>query len=152
HHSRPRELALAAGGITVCAFATFASLIVEWALMRASATDAYVAAAQARLQDLFDAATVERAAELERTPSRARADSISLLADEERRIAEERRTVFTHRERELSASLTQALTDTQAQVTHRLNEWRRDLDRSADATKERLAELAERQRQLLSDA
>src|SRR5215469_1659907 len=60
HHSRPRELALAAGGLTICAFATFASLIVEWGLTRASATDACVAAAQARLQDLFDAATVER--------------------------------------------------------------------------------------------
>lgn len=151
HHSRPRELALAAGGITACAFATVAALVVAWALDRAAPTEAHVAAAQGRLQELLDAATAERVAELEHTLARARADSISLLAEEERRIAEERRTSFRDRERELTASLIQALTETQAQVTQRLTEWRGDLDRSADATKERLAELAERQRQLLTD-
>jgi len=152
HHSRPRDLALAAAGLTACAFATSASLVVDWALARTSATEAQITAAQARLQELLDAETAERAAELEHTLARARADSISLLAEEERRIAEERRTAFADRERELTASLIQALTDTQAQVTQRLTEWRRDLDRSADLTKVRLTELAERQQQLLSDA
>src|SRR5437868_14472710 len=151
-HGRPRDLAVAAGGITVCAFATATALVVAWALARASATDAHIAAAQHRLREQLDAATAERAAELEHTLARARADSISLLAEEERRIAEERRTAFSDRERELTAPLIQALTETQAQVTQRLTEWRRDLDRSADATKERLAELAERQRHLLADA
>jgi hypothetical protein len=152
HHGRSRDLAVAAGGITVCAFATAAALVVAWALARASDTEAHIVAAQARLHEVLDAATAERAAELEHTLARARADSISLLAEEERRIAEERRTAFGDRERELTASLIQALTETQAQVTQRLTEWRRDLDRSADATKERLAELAERQRHLLADA
>jgi len=152
HHGRPRELAVAAGGITACAFATAASLIVEWALNRATATETNIAAAQARLQELLDAAAAERATELEHTLARARADSISILAEEERRIAEGRRTAFVDRERELTASLIQALTETQAQVTQRLAEWRLDLDRSADSMKERLAELAGRQRQLLADA
>src|SRR5581483_204135 len=152
HHGRPRELALAAGGITACAFAAAASLVVEWALKGATATDAQITAAQARLRELLDEATAERAKELEHTLSRARADSISLLAEEERRIAEDRRTAFVDRERELTASLMQALTETQAQVTQRLAEWRLDLDRSAESMKERLSELAERQRQLLADA
>jgi hypothetical protein len=151
-HGRPRDLALAAAGLTVCAFATSASPVVAWALARASATDAQIAAAQSRLQELLDAATAERAAELEHALARARADSISLLAEEERRIAEERRTTFADRERGLTASLIQALTDTQAEVTQRLAEWRHDLDRSAESTKVRLGELAERQQQLLSDA
>jgi hypothetical protein len=151
-HGRPRELALAAGGITACAFATAASLVVDWALDRARATEAHITAAQAQLQELLDAATAERATELEHTLARARADSISMLAEEERRIAEERRTAFVDRESELTASLMQALTETQAQVTQRLAEWRLDLDRSAESMKERLAELAERQRQLLADA
>jgi len=152
HHGRPRDLALAAAGLTVCAFATSASLVVAWALARASDTEAHVVAAQAQLQEMLDAATVVRAAELEHVLARARADSISLLADEERRIAEERRTALADRERELTASLIQALTDTQAEVTQRLTEWRRDLDRSAESTKERLGELGERQQQLFSDA
>jgi len=150
--SHPRELAVAAGGITACALVTGASLIVAWSIARAAATEAHVAAAQARLLALVEADASDRAAELERTLARARADSVSLLSEEERKIAEERRTTFGERERALVASLTQALTDVQAQVAQRLADWKLDLDRAADATKERLAELAERQRQLLSDA
>ena len=150
--SHPRELAVAAGGITACALAAGSSLLVAWALTRAAATEAHVAAAQARLLELVEVEAADRATELERTLARARADSISLLADEERRIAEERRTAFSDRERELVASLTQALTDVQAQVAQRLADWKQDLDRAADSTKERLAELSERQRLLLTDA
>jgi hypothetical protein len=151
-HSHPRELAVAAGGLTACALATFASLVVGWSLAHAADTEAHVAAARQRLLELIERESADRSAELERTLARARADSISLLADEERRIAEERRTTFADRERELVGSLTQALTDTQTQVAKRLADWKLDLDRAAEATKERLAELAERQRLLLTDA
>jgi len=151
-HSHPRELALAAGGLTASALACGAALAVRWALVRAADTDAHVADAQARMRDLVDAEAAERAAELERTLARARADSISFLAEEERRIAEERRTAFGDRERELVASLTEALTATQTQVSQRLADWKKDLDRAAEGTKERLAELADRQKQLLTDA
>ena len=151
-HNHPRELAVAAGGLTACALAAGAALVVAWSLARAADTDAHIAAAQARLLEAIEIEREERAAELERTLARARADSISLLADEERRIAEERRTTFADRERELAASLTDALTETQAQVAQRLADWKKDLDRASESTKERLAELAERQRQLLGDA
>jgi hypothetical protein len=151
-HSHPRDLALAAGGITAGALACGASLVVAWALGRAADTEAHVAAAQERLQALVDKEAADRAAELERTLARARADSISLLAEEERRISEERRVAFGERERELAASLTNALTETQSQVSQRLADWKKDLDRAADSTKERLAELAERQKQLLAEA
>jgi|SRR5579862_11542 len=151
-HSHPRELAVAAGGLTACALAAWAAVVVAWSLARAGDTEAHVAAAQARLLEQIDLEREARAAELERTLARARADSISLLADEERRIAEERRTTFADRERELAASLTDALTETQAQVAQRLADWKKDLDRASESTKERLTELAERQRQLLGDA
>lgn len=151
-HGHPRDLALAAGGLTACALACGAALTVAWALGRAADTETHVADAQTRLRELVDAEAAERAAELERTLARARADSISFLAEEERRIAEERRTAFGERERALVASLTDALTETQTQVSQRLADWKKDLDRAADATKERLAELADRQKQLLTDA
>ena len=149
--THPRELAIASGGLTACALATGASLLVAWSLAQAADTETHIAAAQARLLELVAQEAADRAAELERTLARARADSISLLAEEERRIAEERRTTFSDRERELVASLTEALTATQSQVSQRLADWKRDLDRAADATKERLAELGARQRQLLGD-
>src|SRR5437868_3595190 len=150
-HTHPRELAIAAGGLTACALAAGASLVVAWSLARAADTEAHIAAAQARLLELVEQEAADRAAELERTLARARADSVSLLAEEERRIAEGRRTAFTDRERELVASLTEALTATQSQVSQRLADWKRDLDRAADATTERLAEIAVRQRQLFGD-
>jgi len=151
-HNHPRELAVASGGLTGAALACGASLVVAWALARAADTEAHVTAAQERLHAVVDQEAADRAEELERTLARARADSISLLAEEERRIAEERRTAFGDRERELIASMTGALTETQAQVSQRLADWKRDLDRAADSTKERLAELAERQKLLLEDA
>jgi hypothetical protein len=151
-HSHPRDLALAAGGLTACAVACGASLAVAWALGLAADTETAIVSARRRLQELVDVEAEERAAELERTLARARADSVSLLAEEERRIAEERRTTFSARERELVGSLTDALIGTQAQVSQRLADWKRDLDRGADAAKERLAELAERQKQLLAHA
>lgn len=151
-HSHPRELAVAAGGISGCAIACAASIVAAWALGRAAKTEAHIAAAQARLLELVEREAADRAAELERTLARARADSVSLLAEEERRIADERRTAFGVRERELVESLTDALTATQAQVSQRLADWKRDLDRASDSTKERLVELAERQKHLLGEA
>ena len=50
----------------------------------------------------------QRASELEATLARARADSISQLAEEERRIAEERRRDVAERERDATARLGRA--------------------------------------------
>ena len=149
-HDR-RELALSAGGVTGCLLAASASLLLQRALVRTDAMDAHLAETQAMLRALIDREAEERAAELERTLARARADSVSLLVEEERRIAEERRRAFAEREREVGASLTAALTATQAQVEQRLAGWAQDLDRAAEMTKARIAELVQRQKQLVSE-
>jgi DUF438 domain-containing protein len=47
--------------------------------------------------------------------------------------------------------LTASLTKTQAQVEQRLTGWAQDLERGAETTKARIAELAQRQKQLLSE-
>jgi hypothetical protein len=150
-HSHPRELAVAAGGLTACAVATAGAILLRRALVRADDTDAYFAQAQTRLRELIDREAEERAAELERTLARARADSVSLLAEEERRIAEERRTEFAEQERATANALTAALTATQSQVEQRLSDWAQDLDRAAEATKERISDLTAHQKRLLAD-
>jgi hypothetical protein len=81
-----------------------------------------------------------------------RADSISLLTHEERRIAEERRAAMAEREREASGELTQALARTQDQVEQRLASWAQDLERTADALSGRIGQLTQRQRQLMAEA
>jgi hypothetical protein len=150
-HDHPRELAVAAGGLTVCMLVASSSLLLRRAIARSAAIDAHLAAAQAQLTALVDREAAERAAELGRTLARARADSSSLLVEDERRIADDRRREFAEREREFAASLTESLTSTQAQVEQRLAGWAQDLDRAAEVTKARIAELAQRQKQLVSD-
>jgi hypothetical protein len=151
HHSHPRELAVAAGGLTVAILATFAALVLRRVLEQAEQIDAHLAEAQTRLRALVEIEASERAAELERTLARARADSVSMLVEEERRLADEHRREFAQREVEIGASLTEALTATQSQIEQRLAGWAQDLDRAADTTKLRIGELAQRQKQLVSE-
>ena len=146
-----RELAISAGGLTGSALAAAASLLLNRGLAHAESIDARIAEARATLQRVVDREAEERGMELERTLARARADSLSLLVEEERRVAEARRGEFAEREREGAAALTKALTATQAQVEQRVAAWTQDLDRAAEATKLRMAELAHRQKQLLSE-
>src|SRR5439155_15921012 len=96
------------------------------------------------LRALVDQETKERAAELERTLARARADSTSLLMEEERKIADDHRREFARRERDFAATMTESLTVTQSQVEQRLAGWAQDLDRATDVTKARSRELAQR--------
>ena len=82
---------MAAGGLTGCLLAAAAALLLLRALARTEAMDANLAEAQTQLRTLVARETAENAAELERSLARARADSVSLLVEEERRIAEEHR-------------------------------------------------------------
>jgi hypothetical protein len=149
-HTHERELAVAAGGLTGCVIAVVAASLLRRALDDAAATDAYLEEAKRELRSVVDREASDYAAELERTVARARADSVSLLVEEERKLAEEHRREFAAREREAGASLTETLTATQAQVEQRLAGWAQDLDRAADRTKAQIAELSQRQKQLLS--
>jgi hypothetical protein len=145
------ELAVAAAGLSVCAVVAASTELLRRALERTAAMDAHLAEAQERLRALVDREAAERAAELERTLARARADSTSLLIEEERRIADDHRREFAQREVDFAATVTQSLVATQNQVEQRLAGWAQDLDRAADVSKARIAELAHREKQLLAD-
>jgi len=146
-----RELAVAAGGITVSALVVGGAVALRRALARAEEFDAHLAAAHARLREQVAAEAADRAAELERTLARARADSVSLLQEEERKLAEEHRREFLQRQSEIASELTASLNATQSQVDQRVAGWAQDLERAAETTKGRIAELAQRQKQLVSD-
>lgn len=147
-----RSLAVAAAGLTVCLAAATAALLLRRALRRIEAMDARLAEAQADLLDFVEKEKANRAAELERTLARARADSSSLLDEQERRLAEERRVLAEQREHEATAALVERLARVQAEVEQRLAGWAEDLDRAAEATKARITELSQRQDQLLGEA
>jgi hypothetical protein len=150
--SPDRDLAAAAAGLTASLLAALAALGVQWGVARALRLANSVAAASETLQSIIDKDAADRAAELERVLARARADSISLLADEERRIAEERRAMVAERERVAGQDLTDALGATQRRVEQRLVDWGEDLERAQGHLADQLQRLAARQKRLIEEA
>jgi localization factor PodJL len=145
-------LGVAAAGLAVCAVAELLARRLRPSIARGRQIEAELEVAKASLAEVIEREAASRAAELERTLARARADSVSLLAEEERRIAEERRRAVVEREEEASSRLAAALASTQERVERRLGEWNRDLDRAQQAFATQVARLGERQRQLLAEA
>ena len=146
------SMAAAAGGITLAFVAELAAVRIP-ALVRSSRrVDEQLARAQARLNSQVAREAEERTTEIERTLARARADSLSILEEQERRIAEERRAAALERSHAAADELGEALTAAQQQVEYRLNAWRDDLERAQNATTDQLSQLAHRQKQLIAEA
>ena len=147
-----RGIAVAAGGITLACGAQIAAVKLRQLVRSAHRFDEQLARAQARLGTLIAREADERGVELERTLARARADSISLLAEQERRMVEERRAAAAERASVTGDELGEALTVAQQQVEARLGAWRDDLERAQRAVGDQLKALAQRQKQLISEA
>ena len=147
-----RGIAVAAGGITLACGAQIAAVKLRQLVRSAHRFDEQLARAQARLGTLIAREADERGVELERTLARARADSISLLAEQERRMVEERRAAAAESASATGDELGEALTVAQQQVEARLGAWRDDLERAQRAVGDQLKALAQRQKQLISEA
>jgi hypothetical protein len=146
------EIAVAAGGITVAFLVQLAAVKLRDLLRTARRVDDQLARAQGRMNSLIAREADERNAELERTLARARADSASILAEQERRVAEERRVAAAERSRVAEDELGKALTAAQQQVELRLVAWRDDLERAQRGVADQVAQLAQRQKQLIAEA
>jgi hypothetical protein len=144
--------ATAAGGITVAFVAQLAAVKLRDLLRTARRFDDQLARAQGRINSLIAREADERNAELERTLVRARADTASILAEQERRMAEERRAAAAERARLAEDELGKALTVAQQQVEVRLIGWTDDLERAQRGVADQLTQLAQRQKQLIAEA
>ena len=111
-----------------------------------------IAAARAELAEFVRQELAARTAELERTLALARAESISELAAEERRIAEERRRMVAEREEKAGIELAMNLQAVQKSVEARLAAWAGDLERSQQNMAAQMTALDQRQRQLIAEA
>jgi hypothetical protein len=145
------ELAIA-GGILLAAiaFAAVGWIALRKATERARNVERSLAEARAQLDELVAQEVQQRTTELEQLLSLARADSLSALAEEERRIAAERRAVVVEREREAGNRLADALANVQRQVEQRIRDWREDLDRTQAVLSAQVSRLGERQRELVT--
>lgn len=146
------ESATAAGAITIAFLVQVAAIRLQELLRAARRADDQVARAQGRLNSLIAREADERMLELERTLARARADSASILDEQERRMAEERRSAAAERSRLAAEELGKALTIAQQQAETRLAAWTDDLERVQRAVADQLAHLAQRQKQLIAEA
>ncbi len=143
-------LAVAAAGLTVCSLAQLGAYALSRLIRRGRALDADFTRAEDRLRTLIDRESTDRAAELERTLAISRADSLSLLADEERRLTDERRGSLLKREAQLRDELAASLSAAQQQVERRFAEWSADLDRVQERLAEQISGVGERQRELIA--
>jgi hypothetical protein len=147
-----RDIVVAAGGMTLAFVAQVAAIRLRHLMRVASRVDEQLARAHGRLNSLIAREAEERGAELERTLARARADSASLLAEQERKIAEERRAEAAERQKAAEGELGAALTRAQQQVDARLAAWGDDLERFQQGVADQLSQLAQRQKVLISEA
>ena len=146
------ELAVAAGGVTAALLAILGAFGIRRGVLHAKRIEAEVGAAEARLAAIVARDADERGTELERVLARARAESRSLIADEERRIVESRRATIVEREQASARELSDALAATQRRVEQRLAEWSEDLERAQANLFDQVQRLAGRQRRLIQEA
>jgi len=149
---RDAALVVVAVGMTLAFGAEVFAVRLRSLLRAAGRVDEQLARAQSRLQSLVAREAEERTIELERLLARARADSSSLLAEQERRIAEELRAAAAERSRAAVDELGEALTKARRQTEARFTAWHDDLERAQNAVVDQLAQLAQRQKQLISEA
>jgi hypothetical protein len=146
------KLAVPAAGLTASLLATVAAIGVRRGMLHARTIEGEIDRAEARLGAIVARDAEERAAELERVLARARAESISLINDEERRIVESRRATIAEREQAAARELSDALAETQRRVEQRLVDWGEDLERAQGNLFDQLQGLAGRQRRLIEEA
>jgi hypothetical protein len=106
---------------------------------------------KAAFDQVVAAEIAQRSDDLRVTLARERADSLSQLATEERRIAEERRRDVAERERDASARLGQQLLEAQSAIEHRLGDWQTDVERLQEGLSDELKRIEARQRQLMTE-
>ena len=143
------ELAVAATGLVACVLVALGAVGFRRGLARDRAIGLEVEQAKAQLAGAVESEVRARAADLERTLARARADSLSAYAEEERRLAETRRKALEESEERLRHGLAQAFAKVQGQVEQRLASWHQDLDRTQRELGTRLEQIAQHERSLI---
>src|SRR3954470_16304278 len=119
---------------------------------RPHGTDEDLERAKARFDAIVAEEIEARAKQLEQTLQIARAESVSILAEEERRITEERRRDVAERERDASTRLGETLTAAERRVEERVARWGADLESLQENLAGELARVGQRLKLLTADA
>jgi hypothetical protein len=138
--------------LAVAVVAAVALWMVLWRTReRAGETDTIVSDARAEIQAAVREETAAHVEEIRRTLARERADTVSQLAAEERRLGEERRSTVAERERRASEGLSDTLAEVERRLDERLQGFADDLDRAQRHLETQLVRLTQRQQQAIAD-
>jgi hypothetical protein len=144
--------AASAAGLTVCAIAELGAFVLAGALARRRRVELDLEEAEARLSRLIEDEAERRAADLNRTLARARADASSMLAEEERAFAGERQRLIAEREESARTQLAEALSVAQQRAEQRVAALAGDLEQLQQSIRGEVKRLGERQTQLIAEA
>ncbi len=135
------------------ALVVIAILAVALRRARAAAADAawLAESARAELRAAVAEETAAHTAEIRRVLARERAESASLLAAEERRLAEEHRVQFVERERRAGDALAEALTTEERRLEERLRGFTEDLERAQVHIESQLRLFEQRSNEAVAD-
>ena len=136
-------------GAVVVAVALWLSL--RRARAEATATARLVSEAREAVREAVEAETAAHTEEIRRVLARERADTASLLASEERRLAEERRATHAERERQAGEALIAELARSERRLEERLRGFAEDLERAQRHLETQLARLEQRYRSALTE-
>ncbi len=124
------DLAISAAGTTAAFTASIGAIAMTIGLERTRRIERELERGRTMLRSQLDNEVRSRVGELERILARARADSSSQLAEQERALAETRRHTIAEAERAIQEKLAQMLAATQHNVEERIESWQRDLGSS----------------------
>jgi len=136
-----RDLAISAAAATAAFSASLGAIAMAVGLERARRIEHELERARTMLRSELDGEVRSRVGELERILARARADSSSQLAEQERALAETRRNSVAEAEQSLKEKLAQMLAKTQRDVEERVESWQRDLGHSETVISREVSEL-----------
>lgn len=139
-----------------CLAATVVLAIGLWLRMRrahdrARDVDEQIATARSRLRAVVEELTEAHAEEIRRQLVRERSESISALAAEERRLADQQRGTFEERERRVAETLAGQLAEAARRMDERLHGFNDDLDRAQRHLEAQLTRLEQRHQQAIVD-
>jgi hypothetical protein len=143
------DLLAGAIGASAAFTASLGAIALSAGAERARRIDRELERGRMQLRSLIDDEVRRRVGELDRVLARARADSSSQLAEQERGLAETRQHAIAESEQAVRENLAQMLAEAQRNVEEKITGWRRDLGRSEDALARQVSELIrESQRQI----
>jgi len=130
--------------------------VVLWLSLRqaraeATTTGRLVSEARQAVREAVEVETAAHTEEIRRVLARERADTASLLAAEERRLAEERRATRAERERQAGDALLEELARSERRLEERLRGFAEDLERAQRHLETQLARLEQRYRSALTE-